>query len=175
MGMTPAGGLIMSTRTGDLDPGIVSFVQKHEKLSADDFHRLVNHESGMLGVSGTSGDVRDLLAAEKRGDDRAAEALEMFCYSARKWVAAMAAAMGGLETLVFSAGIGEHSPEIRWRICEKLDFLGIRLNRESNQAGANVISAKGERVTVRIIPTDEEQMIARIVTGMLDETADTPK
>jgi acetate kinase len=162
MGFTPASGLVMSTRTGDLDPGLVSFLARTEQMTATEFHRMVNHESGLLGLSGVSSDMRDLLARE-RSDARAAEAVEVFCYQARKWIAACTAAIEGLDTLVFSAGIGERSPEIRARICEGLGFLGIELDAARNDANAAVISTDASRATVRVIPTDEEVMIARSV------------
>jgi acetate kinase len=166
MGFTPAAGLVMSTRTGDLDPGLVSFLAHTEQMTAPQFHQMINHESGLLGVSEISSDMRDLLARE--GDDvRAAEAVALFCYQAKKWVGAFAAALGGLDTLVFSAGIGEQSASIRARICEGLGFLGIELDDGRNAAHATVISAEASRVTVRVIPTNEELMIARSVSRVL--------
>lgn len=166
MGFTPAAGLVMSTRTGDLDPGLVSFLARTEQMSAAEFHRMVNHESGLLGVSETSSDMRDLLGREAN-DARAAEAVALFCYQVKKWVGAFAAALGGLETLVFSAGIGERSAAIRTRICDGLDFLGLELDGSRNETHAAVISRDGSRVTVRVIPTDEEMMIARSVGRVL--------
>lgn len=166
MGFTPAAGLVMSTRTGDLDPGVVSFLAGTERMTATEFHRMVNHESGLLGVSDLSSDMRDLLAREEL-DVRAAEAVALFCYQARKWVGAFAAALGGLDTLVFSAGIGERSPVVRERICDGLEFLGIALDHGRNAAHAPVISTDASQVTVRVIPTDEELMIARSVFRML--------
>jgi acetate kinase len=166
MGFTPAAGLVMSTRTGDLDPGLPYYLARTERMTAAHFQRMVNHESGLLGVSGTSSDLRDLCARE-RTDARAAEAVELFCYQARKWIGAMAAALGGLDTLVFSAGIGENAPAIRRRICAQLDFLGLRLDRARNARNAPVISAAGGRVTVRVIRTDEERMIARYAARLL--------
>ena len=166
MGFTPAAGLVMSTRTGDLDPGVVSFLARTEQMTAAEFHQMVNHESGLLGVSEISGDMRDLLARETE-DARAAEAVALFCYQAKKWVGAFAAALGGLDTLVFSAGIGEQSAGIRAGICEGLGFLGIRLHEDSNAAHAAVISANASQVTVRVIRTDEELMIARSVARVL--------
>ena len=167
MGLTPASGLVMSTRTGDLDPGVASFLARTEGMTAAAFHRMVNQESGLLGLSGISSDVRDLLALEA-GDERAAEAIALFCYQARKWIGAFAAALGGLDTLVFSAGIGERSAPIRARICEGLAFLGLELHHSRNDAHAGVVSTSGSRVTVRVIPTDEETMIARSVVEVLD-------
>lgn len=172
MGFTPVAGLVMSTRTGDLDPGLVSFLAHTEQMTAPQFHQMINHESGLLGVSEISSDMRDLLARE--GDDvRAAEAVALFCYQAKKWVGAFAAALGGLDTLVFSAGIGEQSASIRARICEGLGFLGIKLQDERNAAHAAVISAAASRVTVRVIPTNEELMIARSVSRVLGLGPDT--
>jgi len=166
MGFTPAAGLVMSTRTGDLDPGVVSFLARTEAMTATDFHRMVNRESGLLGVSELSSDMQDLLSREV-ADVRAAEAVALFCYQAKKWVGAFAAALGGLDTLVFSAGIGERSATIRARICEGLDFLGIELHDARNAAHAAVISADVSRVTVRVMRTDEELMIARSVSRVL--------
>jgi acetate kinase len=131
-----------------------------------DFHRMVNHESGLLGVSELSSDMRDLLSREA-ADARAAEAVALFCYQAKKWVGAFAAALGGLDTLVFSAGIGEKSATIRARICEGLDFLGIELHDARNAAHAAVISTDASKVTVRVMRTDEELMIARSVSRVL--------
>lgn len=166
MGFTPAAGLVMGTRTGDLDPGLVSFLVQTEQMTAQQFQQMINRESGLLGVSEISADMRDLLAREA-DDVRAAEAVALFCYQARKWIGAFAAALGGLDTLVFSAGIGERSASIRARICQGLGFLGVELQDERNTSHAPVISAEGSRVTVRVIPTNEELMIARSVTWVL--------
>jgi acetate kinase len=166
MGFTPASGLVMSTRTGDLDPGLVYFLARTERMSASRFQQMVNHESGLLGVSGISSDVRDLLARE-RSDARAAEAVELFCYQVKKWIGAFAAALGGVDTLVFSAGIGENAPVIRERICNGLGFLGIQLDRRRNAKNAPLISRDGGGVKVRVIRTDEELMIARSVMRVL--------
>lgn len=166
MGFTPASGLVMSTRTGDLDPGLGYFLARTERMSAARFQRMVNHESGLLGVSGTSSDVRDLLARE-RSDPRASEAVELFCYQVKKWIGSFAAALGGLDTLVFAAGIGENAPVIRERICNELGFLGIQLDRRRNAKTAPLISRDGGGVRVRVIRTDEELMIARSVMRVL--------
>lgn len=172
MGFTPAAGLVMGTRTGDLDPGVVSFLAHTEQMTARQFDEMVNHEAGLLGVSETSADMRDLLAREA-DDVRAAEAVSLFCYQAKKWVGAFAAALGGLDTLVFSAGIGEGSPSIRSRICDGLGFLGLELHDARNAEHAAVISTEASRVTVRVIPTNEELMIARSVSRVLRLGADT--
>jgi acetate kinase len=168
MGFTPAAGLVMGTRTGDLDPGLVYYLAQTERMTAAQFQHLVYHQSGMLGVSGTSGDVRDLLAREA-ADPRAADALGLFCYQTKKWIGAYAAALGGLDTLVFAGGIGEHAPVIRARICAGLAGLGLALDRPRNARSAPVISRRGgpNRVVVRVIPTNEESMIARATARLL--------
>jgi acetate kinase len=166
MGFTPTAGLVMSSRSGDLDPGLVSYLARTEQMSAAQFQKMVNHESGLLGVSETSPDMRDLLDRETK-DVRAAEAVALFCYQAKKWVGAFAAALGGLDTLVFAGGIGENAPPVRQRICDGLGCLGIELDRERNAKTAPVISSEAGRVKVRVIRTDEELMIARSATRVL--------
>jgi len=166
MGFTPTAGLVMSTRTGDLDPGLIYYLERTERIDIGQFQRMVNHESGLLGVSGTSPDIRDLLAREKT-DPRAAEAVALFCYQAKKWLGSFAAALGGLDTLVFAGGIGENSPIIRERICGGLGFLGVVLDRTRNARNAPLISPDASGVKVRVIHTDEELMIARSVTRIL--------
>jgi acetate kinase len=167
MGFTPTAGLVMSTRSGDLDPGLAPYLARTEQMTTQQFYEMVNHKSGLLGVSEISSDMRDLLAQETK-DVRAAEAVALFCYQAKKWLGAFAAALGGLDTLVFSAGIGENCPRIRACICDGLDFLGVKLSEARNTANASVISADGYGVTVRIIHTDEELMIAKAVGRTLD-------
>ena len=162
MGFTPTAGLVMSTRSGDLDPGVATYLARTEQMSTERFYEMVSHESGMLGISETSSDMRDLLALEAH-DTRAAEAVELFCYQVRKWIGSFAAALGGMDTLVFAGGIGENAPVVRARICEGLSFLGIELSEARNSVTPGVISSAGSRVTVRVIHTDEELMIARSV------------
>jgi acetate kinase len=162
MGFTPTAGLVMSTRSGDLDPGLAPYLARTEQMTTKQFYEMVNHQSGLLGVSETSSDMRDLCASETT-DIRAAEAVALFCYQAKKWIGSFAAALGGLDTLVFAGGIGENAPVIRARICEGLEFLGIELNQPRNAESAPVISTQTHRVTVRVIRTDEELMIARSV------------
>lgn len=169
MGFTPSGGLVMGTRTGDLDPGAVLHLLRAENLSVAQLDTLLNRESGLRGISETSSDVRELLAREA-ADPRAAEAVAVFCYQARKWVGAMAAALGGLDTLVFAGGIGENAPEIRARVCAELAFLGVRLDPERNRAGAGVISGADAPVTVRVIRTNEEVVVARTVQKLVGDT-----
>jgi acetate kinase len=166
MGFTPTAGLVMSTRSGDLDPGLAPYLARTEQITAKQFHEMVNHESGLLGVSETSPDMRDLLAREA-DDVRAAEAVALFCYQAKKWIGSFAAALGGLDTLVFAGGIGENASAVRSRICTSLEFLGIQLDETRNAANAEVISVDGCRTTVRVIRTDEECMIAKLVCRVL--------
>jgi acetate kinase len=160
MGFTPASGLVMATRCGDIDPGLVAFLAHIEGMTPEQFHRMANQESGLLGVSETSADLRDLLA--RRADDvRAAEAVDLFCYRVKTAIGALSAALGGLDVLVFAGGIGENSPEVRRIACEGLEFLGIELDDAHNASGALVISTDASRTRVRVIRTDEEAMIAR--------------
>jgi acetate kinase len=160
MGLTPAGGLVMSARVGDLDPGVIVYLLQEKGMTAAAVNHLINHQAGLLGISGISGDMHDLLA-QANTQASAALAVEVFCYQARKFVGALAAALGGLDTLVFTGGIGEHSATIRARICEPLGFLGLRLDQGSNEQNAPVISVKDSLVTVRVMKTNEELMIAR--------------
>ncbi len=169
MSFTPTAGLPMSTRSGDLDPGLGWYLSRAEQVTAKQFHDMVNHESGLLGVSETSSDMRELLLREKE-DVRAAEAVALFCYQAKKWVCAMAGAMEGMDTLVFAGGIGENAPEVRARICRGLDFIGIKLNETRNDAGAPIISSEGSPATARVIRTDEEWIIAKTVCLVLGLT-----
>jgi acetate kinase len=167
MGFTPAAGLVMSTRSGDLDPGVASFLALSESMDAAAYQRMVTHESGLLGVSETSSDIRDLLAREA-DDVRAAEALGLFCYQIKKWIGSFAAALGGVDTLVFAGGIGENAPIIRARICEGLKFLGIELNDAQNARNAALVSADSGPVAVRVIRTDEESVIASSTIRVLN-------
>ena len=162
MGFTPTAGLVMSTRSGDLDPGLAPYLARTEQMTTPQFYEMVNHRSGLLGVSEISSDMRDLLAQEA-GDVRAAEAVALFCYQAKKWIGSFVAALGGLDTLVFAGGIGENSPLVRARICEGLSVLGIELNESRNAQSAGVISTNASRAKVRVLRTDEELMIARSV------------
>ncbi|HET6328943.1 MAG TPA: acetate/propionate family kinase [Planctomycetaceae bacterium] len=167
MSFTPAAGLVMATRCGDIDPGFLIYLMRTQGAGPDAIDELINSQSGLLGISETSPDMRDLLEKEK-DDPRAADAVSIFCYQAKKWIGALAAALGGLDQLVFSGGIGEHAPPVRARICEGLEFLGIRINAARNQQNAAVISLEQAPVVVRVIPTDEELVIARSVLSLLD-------
>jgi acetate kinase len=166
MSFTPTAGVPMSTRSGDLDPGLVWYLARAEGFDAKRFNEMVNFQSGLLGVSETSSDMHDLLDRETQ-DVRAAEAVALFCYQVKKWIGAFAAALGGLDTLVFAGGIGEKAPVVRARICDGLGFLGIELEEKRNAANEGLISATVSRVMVRVIRTDEELMIAGMVCGVL--------
>ncbi len=166
MSFTPIAGLPMSTRSGDLDPGLVWYLARTEQMSAKQFSEMVNFQSGLLGISEISSDMRDLLDREIQ-DERAAIAIALFCYQVKKWIGAFAAALGGVDTLVFAGGIGENAPTVRARICDGLGFLGIELEAKRNAANEDVISAVTSRVPVRVIHTDEALMIARLVCHTL--------
>ena len=166
MSLTPTAGVPMSTRSGDLDPGLVWYLARTEKITARKFNEMVNFQSGLLGVSETSSDMHDLLERETK-DVRAAEAVALFCYQVKKWIGAFAAALGGLDTLVFAGGIGENAPKVRARICDGLGFLGIELEEKRNTRNEGVISTQASRVPVRVMHTDEELMIAKTVCRVL--------
>ena len=166
MGFTPASGVPMGTRSGDLDPGLAWYLARTEALDAKQFNDLVNFKSGLLGVSETSADMRDLLQREV-DDPRAADAVDLFCYQIKKWIGAFTAAQGGLDTLIFAGGIGEKAPAVRTRICTGLGFLGIELDRARNEENAGLISLDAARVKVRVMRTNEEQVIARSVCRIL--------
>lgn len=167
MGFTPSSGLMMSTRSGDLDPGVACFMMKSEKLSPKQFSEQINKKSGLLGVSETNADMRELLKIESK-DIRAAEAIDLFCYEARKSIGALSAVLGGLDTLVFSGGMGENAPVIRSRICQGLKFTGIVIDETLNEQNAAVISTNSCKATVRVIHTNEEWMIAKTVARLIN-------
>jgi acetate kinase len=160
MGLTPAGGFMMGTRTGDLDPGVLVYLMREKGYDAERLDRLVNKESGLLGVSGASADMKTLLERREH-DEAAALAVAMFCYQARKQVGAFAAALGGLDTLVFTGGIGERAAPVRAEICDGLGHLGVRLDPERNAAHVDPLSVPGSGCEVRVVPTREDLMIAR--------------
>jgi acetate kinase len=172
MGFTPAAGLPMGTRPGDLDPGVAWYLMRSENLTPKQFNHIINHESGLLGVSETSSDMRDLIERQT-SDVRAAEAVELFCYQTRKWIGTFAAVLGGVDTLVFAGGIGENIGEVRARVCSRLGFLGIELDEARNGVNAPVISTEASPATVRVIRTDEELMIARAVCRLLRDEDQT--
>lgn len=167
MSLTPAAGVPMGSRSGDLDPGLLWYLARTEGLDAKGLNEMVNFQSGLLGMSETSSDMRDLLDCEMR-DVRAAEAIAVFCYQVKKCVGGFSAALGGVDTLVFAGGIGESAPTIRSRICDGLGFLGIELDEKQNDANGGVISTAGSGVQVRVIRTDEERIIAEMVCRVLD-------
>jgi acetate kinase len=172
MAFTPTSGLVMATRPGDLDPGLLVYLEKDQNLSNLEMDKFISQQCGLLGVSETSSDMRDLLAARPT-DPRAAEAVDLFCYQAKKHLCALTATLGGLDTLVFSGGIGEHAPEVRAGICQGLDFLGLHLDPSRNARGEPIISSPQSRIAIRIIPTDEEIVIARIVRSILQDSGST--
>lgn len=168
MGFTPTGGIPMGTRSGDLDPGLLWYLNRTEGLDAKRWNEMVNFRSGLLGVSETSSDMRDLLGREAQ-DIRAAEAVTLFCYQVRKWIGSFAAVLGGLDALVFAGGVGENAPAIRERICKDLGFLGIELDQNRNDANEDLISKPSRKVAVRIVRTDEEGRIAATVRRVLSD------
>jgi len=170
MGFTPTGGLMMSSRSGDLDPGVIVYLLEQKGLSVAALSDILNRRSGLTGVSGGSPDMRDLLAREA-ADPHAAEAIALFCYQAKKFLGALAAALGGLDALIFTAGIGENAPEVRRRICEGMGHLGLALDLPANDANAPLISANGAPVSIRVIPTNEELMIARHTASVIRKTS----
>lgn len=168
MSFTPTAGLVMSRRTGDLDPSLAGYLARTEKMSIERFQHMINAESGLLGISEISPDMRDLLEAEDN-DTRAVDAVASFCYSAKKFLAALAATMGGLDAVVFAGGIGESSPEIRARICDGLKFIGIEVDSAANKQNSTIISQKASRASVYVIKTDEEMFIAQTVSRLLQK------
>jgi acetate kinase len=170
MGFSPAGGLVMGRRIGDVDPAVLLHAWRQPGSTVQAADELINHEAGLLAISETSDDMRDLL--EREGSDaRAAEAVGLFCHSAKKFLGGLMAVLGGLETLVFTAGIGEHAPSVRQRICAGLEPLGVELDRAANEANAPIISRAGGRTTVRVMKTDEDRMIAAHVREVLAASA----
>ncbi len=160
MGFTPAGGLMMGARSGDLDPGVLLYLMDEKHYAARQLDHLINYEAGLLGVSGVSSDMETLL--ERRAlDSHAAEAVELFCYQLRKHIGALTAVLGGLDTLVFTGGIGEHAAPVRWEVCAGLTYLGVQLDSQRNTAQADPISTPQSSCAVRVIPTNEDLMIAR--------------
>ncbi len=166
MGLTPLEGLVMGTRSGDIDPAIVDFIAAKEGFSARDVETLLNKQSGLMGISGLTNDMRELLdEAHENNDRRALLAIEIFCYRARKYIGAYLAAMGGADALIFTGGIGENSPEVRAKICHGLEWMGLHLNEDINQLHTacreGEISTPDSRLKAFVIPTDEELLIAR--------------
>jgi acetate kinase len=168
MSFTPAAGIPMSTRTGDIDPGLVRFLAQTEGMDAKAFDHMVNHEAGLLGVSGTSSDLRDLIAMEGT-DHRAAEAVALFCYRIKQTIGGFAAVLGGIDRLVFTGGIGENASVIRERVCADLGFLGVDLDQGLNREGGAIISTPSSRVTIHVIATDEEAIIAEAIAVELQQ------
>ena len=166
MGLTPLEGLVMGTRTGDIDPAIIDFIAAKEGLTAQEVETLLNKQSGLIGISGLTNDMRELLDEARENDDRRARlAIEIFCYRARKYIGAYLAAMNGADAVVFTGGIGENSAEVRASVCDGLQWMGLELDAERNAAHTNglegLISRDGARLAAYVIPTDEELLIAR--------------
>jgi acetate kinase len=166
MGLTPLEGLVMGTRSGDLDPAIIDFIAGKEGLTLQETESLLNKQSGLLGISGLTHEMRDLLdEAHENNDRRARLAIDIFCYRVRKYIGAYLAAAGGADAVVFTGGIGENSPEIRSQICEGLEWMGLELNAELNarmvQGSEGAITKENSRLAAFVIPTDEELLIAR--------------
>jgi acetate kinase len=159
MAFTPVGGIPMGTRCGDIDAGLIAYMSLAEGMSVEQFYRMINKESGLLGVSGISSDMRDLLS-QMKDHPQAAEAVEWFCYQISKWIGAYSVALEGLETIIFSGGMGENASPVRAKICDRLHFLGVRFDPDGNSRNASIISRPESSITVRVIPTDEEAIIA---------------
>jgi acetate kinase len=166
MGFSALGGLMMGTRCGDLDPGILLYLMDEKGYDARQLERLLNQRSGLIGISGISSDMKTLLD-QRATEPHAAQAIELFCYTARKYIGALSAVLDGLDTLVFTGGIGERAAPVRWMICHGLDYLGIRLDPGDNDANAGIISINKSPCTVRVIPTNEDLMIARHTRALL--------
>jgi acetate kinase len=166
MGFSALGGLMMGTRSGDLDPGILLYFMEEKGYDARQLERLLNRRSGLIGVSGISSDMKTLLD-KRTTEPHAAQAIELFCYTARKYIGALSAVLGGLDTLVFTGGIGERAAPVRWMICHGLDYLGIHLDPRGNDTNAGIISTSTSPCSVRVIPTNEDRMIARHTRALL--------
>jgi acetate kinase len=160
MGFTPTGGFMMGTRTGDLDPGILLYLMNEKGYGASQIDHLVNHQAGLLGVSGISPDMKTLLE-KRKSEPHANQAIEMFCYQLRKHIGALTAVLGGVDTLVFTGGIGERAAPVRWSVCQGLEHLGIHLDPKQNEIHADTITTPESSCTVRVIPTNEDLIIAR--------------
>jgi acetate kinase len=172
MGFTPAGGFMMGTRCGDLDPGLILYLLQQQHFDGKRLERMVNHESGLLGVSGVSSDMKKLLERRDSEPD-AALAVAMFCYQLRKHIGALTAVLGGLDLLVFTGGIGERAAPVRWEVCRGLEHLGIEVDRRRNDASADTISADDSRCLVRVIATNEDLMIARHTHQLIFSPSET--
>ena len=166
MGFSPAGGLIMNTRAGDIDPGVIIYLLEEKEMQAAQLNTLFNKEAGLKAIAGSDHSMEQLLE-EERSDPQAEQAITLFCYQAKKQIGALAAALGGLDIVVFTGGIGEHASSVRQRICSGLKFLGIQLNEVLNESSAEIITQDNSSVQVYVIPANEEIMIARHVKEYL--------
>jgi acetate kinase len=169
MGLTPLEGLMMGTRSGDIDGGAITYLAKKLDLDADGMSNLLNKQSGVLGIEGESSDMRDVENAAAEGNERARLALDMYFYRIKKYIGAYAAAMGGVDIIVFTAGVGENQMDMREAVCKDMEFLGVKFDAEKNKTRGEeaVISADDSKVTVCVIPTDEELMIATDTMNLL--------
>jgi acetate kinase len=170
MGFTPLEGLVMGTRPGDVDPSVVTYLQREQGMSSDDVDQLLNHSSGLLGISGSSADMATLLHEEAQGHPRAQDAIEMFCYRVRKYIGAYLAVLGEVQAVLFGGGIGERAPEIRRRICEPLAPIGLRIDAARNAAlvgGEGKFTSDSSQIAAYVIPSDEERIIARDTFDLL--------
>jgi acetate kinase len=172
MGLTPVEGLIMGTRSGDVDAGALTLIMEKEEIDHSSLNTLLNKHSGMLGISGISSDMREVEAAAAEGDERAILSLKMYQYRVKKYIGSYAAAMGGVDILVFTGGIGENSPDDREKICENLEFFGLEFDKKANEGSRGkevVISKKDSRITVVVVPTNEEWVIASETRDIIDQ------
>ena len=169
MGFTPTGGLMMSSRSGDLDPGIIAYLLEEKEITSRKLNEMINNKSGLYGVSGISSDMKELLEKEAENPN-AADAINLFCYQAKKYLGAMASVLGGVDSIIFTGGIGENSPEIRKRICNDLLYLGIQFDLSQNETNSSTISIAGAPTTVRVIKTKEELMIARHTNRIINNS-----
>jgi len=167
MGLTPTGGIPMSSRSGDLDPGVILYLMRAKRMTADSLEKMLNHESGLTGLSGGKGDMRDLEAAADAGDARAKLAIEIFCNAIRNTVSSYAAVLGGLDLFIFAGGIGEHSARVRSQVCQGLEFLGVGLDGPANRAHEPKLSTKSSKIEVRVVPSEEDRQIARHCRRMM--------
>ena len=173
MGLTPVEGLIMGTRTGDLDLGVLIYIMQKEGIDSHNANTLINKHSGMLGITGISSDMREIEIESEKGNDRARLGLDMYHYRIRKYIGAYAAAMGGVDVLVFTGGVGENSPESREEICKDFEYLGLEFDRKANygvRGKEKVISKAGSKVSVMVMPTNEEFVIASDTEHIVNES-----
>ena len=169
MGFTPLEGLLMGTRCGDIDTSVILYIMGKEGLSLSEAQTLLNKHSGLIGISGESSDMREIIASVKEANKRSQYAFDIFCYRIKKYIGAYIAAMNGTDAIVFTGGIGENSPDVREEVCKDMDFMGISIDPEKNMKKEFVISPQGSKVTVLRIPTNEELLIAMDTHAIVEE------